>query len=414
MNSIARCSLVVFAVAASTGLVGAAYVQGEGPYEPQAQASLRPVLSIQWKKGPNLPQGFQDSVVGVLGHTLVTAGGFCQGSIGWPNAKELDVIKPGRYPRGFLNKAWALDLENPCGGWARLPDFPAIGRQGGVGIAINRTLFSWGGFNYSEPFCCTDGYRLTKTENDWKWDTLPSLPSPIGGGAICAIGSKVYVCGGADYDEKQFYTATDRSRSIKRLGSRLLAIDTESLSAGWKQLPECPGTPRWVAGMAAVGGQIYLIGGATGDLPNAGYCTVVDNWRFDPASNQWSRLRDLPVSSGNFYSGEIVFRDRYLLLIGGYQYAKVANPDGTLRDKYGTASRFQAKGDYYSDVFVYDTQSDLFGTADNLPLNNNGSMTVVYNDKVFLLGGETGGAVVEGEVFGHHPDLCLIGTIRER
>ena len=97
------------------------------------------------------------------------------------------------------------------------------------------------------------------------------------------------MCGGADYDEKQFYTATDRSGSIKRLGSRLLVIDTKNLAAGWKRLPECPGTPRWVAAMAAVGGQIYLIGGATGDVPNVGYCTVVDNWRFDPASNQWSR-----------------------------------------------------------------------------------------------------------------------------
>ena len=77
------------------------------------------------------------------------------------------------------------------------------------------------------------------------------------------------------------------------------------------------------------------------------------------------------------------------------------------------ASHFQNKGDYFNDVFVYDTQSKLFGTADKLPLNNNGTMTVVFGDKVFLLGGETGGAVVEGEVFGHHPDLCLIGTIRE-
>ena len=100
-------------------------------------------------------------------------------------------------------------------------------------------------------------------------------------------------------------------------------------------------------------------------------------------------------------------------MVGGYQYAKVANPDGTLRDKYGTASRFQSKGDYFSDVFVFDTNRSCFGTADKLPLNNNGAMTVVCGNNVFLLGGETGGAVVEGEVFGHHPDLCLIGAIRE-
>ena len=96
------------------------------------------MLSIDWKKGPDLPQGFQDSVVGILDHTLVTAGGFCQGSAGWPNAKELAAKKPGRYPRGFLNKAWALNLDNASLGWSRLPDFPASGRQGGVGHCRQR------------------------------------------------------------------------------------------------------------------------------------------------------------------------------------------------------------------------------------------------------------------------------------
>jgi N-acetylneuraminic acid mutarotase len=101
------------------------------------------------------------------------------------------------------------------------------------------------------------------------------------------------------------------------------------------------------------------------------------------------------------------------LLIGGYQYPKIANPDGTLRNPYGVISRFHQKGDYNNDVFVYDAQTATFGTADKLPLNNNLPMTVVYGDKVFLIGGETGGGVVEGEEYGHHPDLCLVGTIRE-
>ena len=116
-----------------------------------------------------------------------------------------------------------------------------------------------------------------------------------------------------------------------------MAIDAKNLAAGWQRLPECPGTPRWVAGMAAVGGQIYLIGGTTGDVANAGsytpnspstscggaaaangadlgYCTVVDNWRFDPATNQWSRLRDLPISSGNFIAGKSSFENQYFCL----------------------------------------------------------------------------------------------------
>jgi N-acetylneuraminic acid mutarotase len=375
------------------------------PSAQQSQTELKPMLGIQWSRGPNLPQGFQDSDGGVVGHTLVTACGFCQG-------KQQIAAKPGRYPRGFLNKAWGLDLENTAAGWMRLPDFPGVARQEIFAIVVDNSLYCWGGFNYSPPFCYRDGYRLRNRQGVWAWDPLPPLPSPVGSSGICALGSKIYVCGGADYDEKQFYTATGRDGTNKRLGSRLLVLDTKNLAAGWKALPECPGTPRWVAAMAAVRGRIYLIGGATGDMPKVGYCTVVDNWAFDPSTNGWSRLRDLPISSGNFPGGSIVFRDRYLVLVGGGQYEKVANPDGTFRDKYGTPSRFQGKGDYFNDVFVYDTQTGQFGTADKLPLNNNLPMTVVHGEEIFLIGGETGGSVVEGEAYGHHPDLLLRGRIR--
>ena len=55
----------------------------DNPCAPQPQSSLRQMLSIDWKKGPNLPQGFQDASGGVIGHTLITACGFCQGTSTW-------------------------------------------------------------------------------------------------------------------------------------------------------------------------------------------------------------------------------------------------------------------------------------------------------------------------------------------
>ena len=386
---------------------------------PQPDDSLKAMLLIEWKRGPNLPQGFQDSDGGVVADTLVTACGFCQGSSEWGNVKKLDAVKPGRHPRGFLTKTWGLDLGATNGRWTRLADFPGAARQELFAIVVNDQLYCWGGFSYTKPFCYKDGYRLSKSAGRWVWDPLPTLPSPVGSSGICAVGSKIYVCGGADYDENHFYTNSDRDAGNQRLGARLLVIDTQNLAAGWKTLPECPGTPRWVAAMAAVQGRIYLIGGAAGDVSDAakgtvvGYCSVVDNWTFDPAAERWTRLRDLPLSSGNFPSGQIVFKDRYMLLVGGAQYEKIANPDGTFRDKYGTPSRYPGNS-FCNGVLVYDVQTGLFGTADKLPLNNCLPMTVVHGDKAYLLGGEIGSAVVEGEVFGHHPDLLLMGTIRER
>ena len=72
---------------------------------------------------------------------------------------------------------------------------------------------------------------------------------------------------------------------------------------------------------------------------------------------------------------------------------------------------------YYSDIFVYDTQTNTFGTASSLPINNNLPMTVVKGDKIYMLGSECAGASgfdgcwFDGEAFGHDPDLFLTGTI---
>ena len=50
--------------------------------------------SDRWERGPDLPQGFQDSDGGFIGTQLITVGGFCGGGD--------DARKPGHYPRGFL------------------------------------------------------------------------------------------------------------------------------------------------------------------------------------------------------------------------------------------------------------------------------------------------------------------------
>jgi len=399
--------LLALAVGCSGGLVGVAQDAASFTPSPQPQKDIPPMLKVTWTRGPNIPQGLQDGQVGIIGDTLVMACGFCSG--------RTEPHKQDRYPRGFLSATWGLDLNARQKGWERLPDYPGTPRQGLGAITLDNAIYFWGGFNYTAPFCYTEGYRLGRHDGKWIWQALPEFPWRVGAVGLCPIGTTIYAFGGADYDEKRFYTNSDRTGKNERQGARLLVIDTKDLKAGWKRLPDCPGTPRFYGATAGVGGKIYVIGGATGERiengKNLGYGTVVDNWSYDPAAGQWRRLRDLPISSGNFPSGAITYADRYILLIGGYQYAHVANPDGTVRPPYGKAGRFDGKGDYYNDVFVYDTRTDLFGRADSLPINNNAPMAVVRGDEVFLLGGETGGGWVEGEYYGHHPDLLLVGKI---
>jgi N-acetylneuraminic acid mutarotase len=399
-TALMRRMLVVVAAAALVTYTRVA----EADDSPADDATLKPMIRITWTRGPNLPQGFQDSDGGLLGRTLVTAGGFCDG--------RSVPGKEAKHPRGFLNKAWALDLERAASTWQPIPDFPGSPRQGLSAVRVGDALYYWGGFSYTAPFCFADGYRLSRAAGEWKWDRLPDMPRPLCAHGIAVVGSRIYVMGGADYDEQRFYTNGDRHKKHPGLGARLMSFDTEHPEAGWRELAACPGTPRWVHVTAAVGGKIYVIGGATGnDNPTGTYCTVVDNWQYDPATDKWTRLPDTSIATGNFPSEQVVFRDRYLLLVGGYQYKKVLNPDGTSRPVYGKAFKAIPGQEYYSDVLVYDTVANRFGRATPLPMNNNMPMAVVDGNTLHLLGGETGGCMFEGEVYAHHPDLHLIGTL---
>ncbi|MSR60128.1 MAG: hypothetical protein EXS05_21220 [Planctomycetaceae bacterium] len=380
------------------------------------QPRLEKWINIDWSLGPDLPQGFQDSDGGILGSQLITTCGFCSGGLPEDNRR-----KPGRYPRGFLTKTWSLNLADAAANWQALPDFPGEARQGVFSVVTEDTLYVWGGFSYSPPFCYQDGFQLQRNSSgDWSWKPLPGLPWKLTSAAMCVVDSKIYLCGGADYDGVTgFFTEHDRAKQNPRMGARFLVYDVKTPDKGWQSQPECPGTPRFVQAFQQVGGKLYLIGGATGDVvkdgTRYGYCTVVDNWSFDPATEKWSRIRDLPVSSGNFpKSSNLVFQDRFIILPGGHQYTYVNNPDGTLRLAYGKASQKRPESGLHNDVFVYDTKSDLFGTGDPLPIDNNLPMSVVRGNQLYLLGGETGGGEIDGKYYGHHPDLLLIGTMTLR
>lgn len=384
----------------------------DAPHSPQSK--LERWLDISWSLGPDLPQGFQDSDGGFLGTQLITACGFCSGGLEEDNRR-----KPGRYPRGFLKKAWSLDVEQPDSAWKPLPDFPGEARQGVFSAIVNDSLYVWGGFSYTKPFCYQDGYRLTRgVDGSWNWSKLPDLPWKLTSAGLAAVDSKIYLCGGADYDgETGFFTEHDRTKKLSRLGARVLVFDTNQPDTGWKPLPPCPGTPRFVHALQAVNGRLFVIGGATGDIVKDGmrygYCTVVDNWSFDPVAGTWTRLRDLPVSSGNFpKSSNLVFRERFIILPGGHQYSYVANPDGTVRPAYGKASQQRKASGLHNDVFVYDTKTDLFGAGTHMPIDNNLPMSAVRGEQLFLIGGETGGGEIDGKYYGHHPDLLLIGKLK--
>ena len=378
---------------------------------PQAQEALKPMIDVEWSAGTHMPQGMQDNHVNVVGNSLVSVLGFCSGAD--------DDWKPGKYPRGFLNKAWALDLEDESAAWVSLPPFPGTPRQGGNGASVEGALYLWGGFSYDAPYTYTDGYKLSRKNDTWQWEALPPLPSPSCWTGMAVVGKKIYALGGADYDAQAFYCLRDRTGTIQGLGQRVLMFDTEHPESGWSEKTKLPGTPRCLVGTPVVEGKMYVVGGIT-MLNSGGYANVVDNWRYDPEADSWERLRDHPLSATGSSSSTIVYGGRYLLLPAGYQYGVVLRPDGTEAPAYGTPQTVTRTWQnhpgfetthYYNHHFVYDTRTDNFGTATPLPFDDVSSITVVLGDTAYLFPGETGGFYWEGEYFGHHPEFVLKGRL---
>ena len=377
-----------------------------------SQAELPQMLSIQWQAETPLPQGMQDNAVSLVDDWLISVGGFCGGADGdW---------KPGLYPRGFLDKAWGLHLAQRRRGWQALPPLPGVPRQAMQSTSIDGALYLWGGFNYTKPYTYADGHRLSRDRDEWSWSQLPPLPSPSAWGGTCAIGSKIYCLGGADYNAERFFTLRDRTGQIDRLGARLLVFDAQDSAAGWRVLRPMPGTPRCLAAVVAVDGLIYVLGGV-GILESGGYANVVDSWRYDPANDSWQQVRDYPISAAGASSDLTVYRDRYILLPAGYQYGVVQRPDGRTTPAYGMPTKVErtwkqhpqfTTTHYYNHVFVYDTLTNRYGTATPLPFDDVASITVIRGDDVYIFPGETGGFRWKGEYFGHHPEFVLRGRIQ--
>ena len=477
-----------------------------------AGGELPDLLSIDWKRLPDLVDaqgyegsgGFQNSDGGWISHdSVVTAFGHGPGHAGKPLTE-------------FLSSAYLLNVTAAsassclgghaggaaCKGWQRLPDAPVSGRQDVASSVIGGAVYIVGGFSYSAPYSYSDFLRLgpeaaaaaggggeggggsadTPAASTWSWQRLPSFPYPLSMHAVASIGSKFYVQGGACYNRKAFFSFTDCTGGTPGLGKRLYVFDTAKPTSGWTRLPDNPGPPRANAAMSSVNGSLYVLGGMT-FVPKTGKVagkttamTLVDNWKYDTAAQKWSRLPDFPIASCNFQTNgpQTSFQDRYIILIGGYQYGNTYYANASTGPSFGVASRLCPTGvdpttprgagclkcgvqmpnitymgprpsgsdwsrEYNSDVFVFDTRTSTFGRARGtshadrgliptgegcsaaFPINNNLPQANVLGASIFAIGGECNDRIIPGTSvspsspysrdYGHYPPLALYGQI---
>ncbi len=109
-----------------------------------------------------------------------------------------------------------------------------------------------------------------------QWRTRTPMPTARGGGAAAVLDGKIYVAGsrpprGADF--AVYDPALDR----------------------WTTLPDVP-TQRNHLGVAAANGKVYVIGGRFAAGFNSEVTAIME--AYDPKTNSWSRAADLPEPRG--------------------------------------------------------------------------------------------------------------------
>lgn len=376
-----------------------------------AVAAGEPTLRISWSEGPEYPMGIQDSACGIIDGFFISAGGFSR--------HPKDVLD--KYPdafggqrSGFTRLVFGLDLTRPEKGWTRLPDMPGPARQASAAVVVGGALYGVGGFNYSEPFTYRSTCRLEKVRGKWQWTDIGcDTPWPVCEANAVAIGAKIYLIGAADYfgpgesrGAENFYT--DAGRSGDPVGRALLVLDTNDLRSGWKRLADLPGKSRSFCSAAAAGGRIWVLSGLNSPSRKAGegaeFFNVVDGWTYDPARDKWEPLPDVP---DNANVRAVTFRDRYLVLLGGYKYAYTLHRDGTRTQAQTGDEMKQKMGALISKkVLVYDTVARTFGEAAPLLDQTSWPLAAVVGNTVCCLGGEGGARL-------WHPATFQIGTIAD-
>ncbi|NJP31489.1 S8 family serine peptidase [Micromonospora thermarum] len=188
---------------------------------------------------------------------------------------------------GTERKAWAYDPGTEA--WTALPDLPTARAKPGV-ASVGGKLYVLGGWGADEDTVASVDVLDPGTGT---WSTLSGAtnPAPVAAAGTAVAGGKVYLVGGC---ADGACAATDR----------LVVFDpkTGTFTTG----APYPHPVAWLS-CGGIGAQVYCAGGT-------GSTEYTDAYRYDPASDSWTRIADLPLE---MWGSQYAAAGGMLVLAGG-------------------------------------------------------------------------------------------------
>lgn len=280
-----------------------------------------------WERLAPLPVGNGGFVAAALNGEIVLAGGTT-----WRGDTKV-----------WLDQIWAYDPRRQL--WrasGRLPVALAYAASGHDG----RTLWFAGGSSGSATHASL--WRLDDAHS-------PTLAAKLDRGFVYAagavLGSALYAVGG-----------TDDQAAIDRVGSAFIAIDLKSGSL--TRLPDYPEKGLTTGTAAAVGGRLFVFGGARWDPVAKAVVNHASAHAYSVADRRWEPLPALPHAGRGLTA--VALDNRHIYVAGGYRNDQV---------------------EFVADAFVFDVATHTYRPATPLPYAAMVGL-VQSGEWLYCLGGE--------------------------
>jgi N-acetylneuraminic acid mutarotase len=239
--------------------------------------------------------------------------------------------------------------------WQQLAPRP-LGTSEAHGALVGGKLYTFGGFNWSTPCCTPWRYAYVYDPVTNAWTRLADMPEGLTHAGATTDGTDIFYAGGFPEDASRTFqifgtkhvwryrVATDSyeampdlpdfrgAGALQYLEGRLHFFGGESFGQGhdtpehwvldlagggttWvPAAPMLPGRARNHLGSAVYQGKIYAVGGQHGHDEGLVETPLVDV--YDPVTDSWSPLADMPLAKGHIAMATFVFQGRILVIAG--------------------------------------------------------------------------------------------------
>jgi hypothetical protein len=255
----------------------------------------------------------------------------------------------GGFVEGYSQVSSAVDVLNlATGAWISAAPLP--GATTHAGVATDGRHVYWVG-GQRGPMLSRDG-----TAEAWRYDTLANrwsrfvdLPAVRFGGALAHVDGKLFYFGG---------NGPNRVTAVATAWS----LDLRATRPTWTRVADLPRAADHM-GHVVLDGKVYLIGGEHDH--GVSYVQHRDVWRYDPATNRYDRLADLPTASSHF-EGNVVARFGKIWVLGGQVDQQLLS----------------------NEVRSYDPLTNRWTRHTPLPEQRKGGVSWAWGDKLFFVNGD--------------------------